>query len=211
MWSQCKHCHFKVQEREVVKYSCHAVFTMLITIVPSDWPNAERGVKWPWCHSRPALPCGRVYRIQPLWATGKAPVLGGKREWCCPIKVMGKEAELQRIASNSPFFTIVGFSWFWVGFFFPSGSQNWNAPRGDWNQIAICVPLPSCFFLFFSCRRTDLLSNLGISQFLPDLKPRHIAAVGLPANCQEEGCCKGKGTFLLNSSCSFEYNLCSRH
>lgn len=55
MWSQCKHCLFKVQEREVLKYSCHVLFTVLITVVPSDWPNAEGGVKWPWCYSRPAL------------------------------------------------------------------------------------------------------------------------------------------------------------
>lgn len=163
MWSQCKHCHFKVQEGEVLKHSCHVVFTMLVTGVSSDWPSAEGGVKWPRCHSKPALPCGHTYRIQPLLAIGKAPILGGKRERCCQTKVTGKEAELQRIVSNSAFFGIVGFSWFWVGYFFPSGSQNWNSPTGDWHQIAICVLLLSCFFLFFPLQKNK-----------PTLKPWHF-------------------------------------
>lgn len=210
MWSQCKHCLFKVQEREVLKYSCHVLFTVLITVVPSDWPNAEGGVKWPWCYSRPAL-VDACKGSSLSWPHGNLLFWGIRENYVAKSRWQGKKQSYRGLLPILPSLLQWDFLGFGLVFFFPSGSQNWNTPGGDWNQTAICAPLPSCFFLFFPCRRINPPSNLGITQFLPDLKPRHIAAAGLSASCQEEGCCKGKGTFLLNSSCSFEHNLCSRH
>lgn len=80
------------------------------------------------------------------------------------------------------------------------------------SQIAICVPLPSCFFLIF-----PLQKNKSI------LKPWHFPVPSRSEgqagtqqqldSCKLSGgsCCKGKSSFLLRSSCSFEHNLCSTH
>lgn len=150
----------------------------------------RKGVKWPSCHSRPAPPCGCVYRVQPLLARGKAPV-AGMREWCCQVKAMGKETELQRPVSNSPFFAVVGCLFFWCSFFFwlfffPVWKAELKYSQGRMKSnrnLFLSNPPLFFFFLIFPLQRNKSTLELWHGT---DLKPRHVTAVGLPTRCQED-------------------------
>lgn len=151
MWSQCKHCLFKVQEREVLKYSCHVLFTVLITVVPSDWPNAEGGVKWPWCFSRPAL-VDACKGSSLSWPRGKLLFWGIRENYVAKSRWQGKKQSYRGLLPILPSLLQWDFLGFGLGFF-SVWKPELKYSQGRLKSNSNLCSSPILFFLIFPLQK----------------------------------------------------------